>query len=220
MKTSLIIVARNELEGIRQITPIIKNHSLHEIIVIDGNSTDGTFEECKKMGLNVIRQKSIGRGNAFREGLENASGEILIFFSPDGNENHEDIPKLISKIMEGYDLVIGSRLMEGGGSLDFTPLRKFLTNLVTRTINLLYGANYTDACNGLRAIRRSTMKNIETDAVWHEIEIQISIRCIKRGYKVTEIPTFEGERIGGTVKLKLFSTGLRHGWYLLRELFK
>ena len=219
MKVSLIVLTRNELTGVKNILPKIPRDIINEIVVIDGNSTDGTYEECQKMNLEVIKQKSKGRGNAFREGLNNSKGDILIFFSPDGNENPEDIPRLITKISEGYDLVIASRLTKGGGSDDFTFLRKMLTMLVTKTINILFKGSYTDACNGFRAIKRSVLESIRTDATWHEIEIQISIRCLKRKCRISEIPTFEDRRIAGTSNLNLFTTGIRHMWYILKEIF-
>lgn len=219
LRVSLIILTRNEAEGIRRLSPKLKELPVDEIVVVDGNSTDGTFEECKKLGFKVIRQKSIGRGNAFREGLRNSTGDVLVFFSPDGNENPDDIPKLISKISEGYDLVIASRFSSQSGSADVTVVRKLANNLTTKVINTLFHGSYTDACNGFRVIKRSAMEKINTDAKWFEIEIQISMRCLKEGLKVTEIPTFEGERMAGGSNLNLFTTGLRHGWYILRELF-
>ncbi|MHB8603117.1 MAG: glycosyltransferase family 2 protein [Nitrosotalea sp.] len=219
MKVSIIVLARNELKGIQETIPKLKQLPIDEIVVVDGNSTDGTFEECKKMGIKVIKQKSIGRGNAFREGLRNSTGDVLVFFSPDGNENPDDIPKLISKISEGYDLVIASRFSSQSGSADVTAVRKIANNLTTKVINTLFHGSYTDACNGFRVIKRSAMEKINTDAKWFEIEIQISMRCLKEGFKVTEIPTFEGERVAGGSNLNLFTTGLRHGWYILRELF-
>ena len=219
MKTSLIVIAKNEIEGIRKLGPKLKQLQIDEIIVIDGNSTDGTFEECKKMGFKTIRQKSVGRGNAFREGLENSSGDILVFFSPDGNEDPDDISKLVLKIKEGFDLVIASRFGKNSKSEDVTAIRKVANNLTTNVINLLFRGSYTDACNGFRAIKKSVMQSINTDAKWFEIEIQISMRCLKKGYKIAEIPTYERERTGGSSNLNLFSTGIRHGWFILREFF-
>jgi glycosyltransferase involved in cell wall biosynthesis len=217
MKTSIVVLARNEIMGIKETIPKLTQLPVDEILVIDGNSTDGTFEECQKLGVKVIRQKSIGRGNAFKEGLNNSTGDLLVFFSPDGNENSDDIPKLISKISEGYDLVIESRFTPQSGSADVTTIRKLANDLTTKVINVLFHGSYTDACNGFRAIKRQAMEKINIDAKWFEAEIQISMRCLKEGLRVTEIPTFEGKRVAGGSNLNLFTTGLRHGWYILRE---
>jgi glycosyltransferase involved in cell wall biosynthesis len=217
LKVSVIVLARNEVDGIKINIPKIKQLNVDEIIVIDGNSSDGTFEESQKLGVKVFKQNSIGRGNAFREGLLHATGDILVYFSPDGNEDPQDIPKLVSKIEDGHDLVIASRFHKNSGSEDVTFIRKIANNLTTKVINILFNGNYTDACNGFRAIRKDMMKDLKTDAKWFEIEIQISMRALKKHFRIGEIPTFEYQRMSGISGLHLFSTGLRHGWYILKE---
>ena len=218
-KVSLVVLTRNEKEGLEKIMPRVKKEWVDEIIVVDGNSTDGTVELAEKMGLKVVQQAKMGRGNAFRLGLENANGNTLVYYSPDGNEVPEDIPKLIGKINEGHDMVIASRFSKLSKSEDATFVRLLGNKMFTVVINSLYGTKLTDALNGFRAIKTNVMKEIETTAEHFDIEIQMSMRCIKNGYKVDEIPTVEPNRIGGVAKLNTFVDGWRCTKFLVKELF-
>lgn len=218
-KVSLIVLTRNEKEGLEKIMPRVKKSWVDEILVVDGNSTDGTIEAAKKIGLKVVQQTKMGRGNAFRVGLENAKGDMLIYFSPDGNEVPEDIPKIINKMKEGHDMVIASRFSKLSKSEDATFVRLLGNKMFTVVINSLYGTKLTDALNGFRAIKTNVMKEIDTTAEHFDIEIQMSMRCIKNGYKVDEIPTVEPNRIGGVAKLNTFVDGWRCTKFLVKEIF-
>ena len=67
-------------------------HALDEVLVVDGGSTDGTLEFFESRGVRVIRQERRGRGEAFRLAAQHARNDRLVFFSPDGNEDPDDIP--------------------------------------------------------------------------------------------------------------------------------
>ncbi len=79
---------------------------------MDGNSTDGTIEEAKKLGFDVIQQKGDGLGDAYREAVKHATSENILFFSPDGNAPPEYIPKLIKKMNDNVDIPLISEKTE------------------------------------------------------------------------------------------------------------
>jgi glycosyltransferase involved in cell wall biosynthesis len=215
-KVSLILLTSNEIDGCKKIVPMIPKRGIDEFICVDLNSTDGTVEYLKNMGYKVYAQKVKGRGIAFRIGMEKAKGDVLVYFSPDGNENPKDIPKLIQKINYGYDMAIASRFHPDSISEDATLVRKFGNLMFTGLINLLWGTNVTDAVNGFRAIRKEVMKDLKTRAKYFEIEIEMTIKCSKKRYKITEIPTVEARRIAGKGKLKTF----RDGWLYTKFIFE
>ncbi len=210
MKVSLVVLTLNELPGFKAMMPRVKRKWVGEIIVIDGGSTDGTAEYARKKGYKVFSQKNKGRGEAFRAGLEKSSGDVVIYFSPDGNEEPEDIPNLISKMKEGNDMAIASRFGPFSKSHDATFVRRLGNNFFTGLINLLFGLHLTDAVNGFRAITRKAMKAIGTDAVHFEIEIQMTMRCARKGMRIAEIPTIENKRVFGEGKLSTLVDGSRY----------
>jgi glycosyltransferase involved in cell wall biosynthesis len=219
-KVSLILLTCNEIDGCKKIVPMIQKKYIDEFICVDLNSTDGTVEYLKKMGYKVYAQKIKGRGIAFRIGMEKAKGDILVYFSPDGNENPKDIPKLVKKIKDGYDMVIASRFHPGSVSEDATLVRRFGNLMFTGLINLFWDANVTDAVNGFRAIKKDVMRNLKTHTKYFEIEIEMTIKCSKKGYRIAEIPTIERRRIGGKGKLRTFRDGWLYTKFIFEELFR
>ncbi|HMK82978.1 MAG TPA: glycosyltransferase family 2 protein [Candidatus Bathyarchaeia archaeon] len=147
MRTSLIIFTRNEIDGIKGIFPRIPIATVDETIAIDGHSTDGTIEYLRSKEIEVIPQTKMGRGNAAIEGVQHTTGDILIFLSSDGNENPDDIPKLIEKL-QNADVAVASRFMKGGQSDDSDDplrIRRFGNRLVTFLVNIFWRAGVTDS---------------------------------------------------------------------------
>ena len=95
MKTSLIILTYDEIIGIEYFIKKLPLDKVDEYLAIDGGSTDGTIDFFEKQKFPYYVQSKKGRGDAFRLAFEKASGDVLIFFSPDGNEDPNDIPKFI-----------------------------------------------------------------------------------------------------------------------------
>ena len=220
MKTSLIVLTLNEADGFRKVMPKVNPKWVDEILVVDGGSTDGTPELARKMGYKVVSQKNRGRGEAFRLGLEKSKGGLLIYFSPDGNEDPKDIPLLVKKAKEGWDMVIASRFGRGSKSYDATLVRRIGNNFFTGLINVLFGLRLSDAVNGFRAITRDAMESIKTDAVYFDIEIQMTMRCARKGYRISEIPTIEYERAFGKGKLSTITDGSRYLKLIATEFFR
>lgn len=213
MSSTLVILTLNEIEGVSAIFDKIPLSCVDDILVIDGGSIDGTIEFFKNKMVRVIVQESRGRGEAFRIARNEAKGDYLVFFSPDGNEDPNDIARLIAKLKEGYDMSIASRFMKGSHNEEdeiLLPWRAWANRIFTFMANALWNRQeyITDTINGFRAITKEAFDKMKIDAQGFVIEYQISIRAMKLGLKVAEIPTYEGERIGGESTAESIPTGL------------
>jgi glycosyltransferase involved in cell wall biosynthesis len=221
---TLVILTLNEIDGVTQVFPKLPARALDEILVVDGGSTDGTIEFFETRGVRVIRQERRGRGEAFRLAAQHARNDRLVFFSPDGNEDPDDIPRLVAGLAAGYDMVIASRFMTGARSEDDDKLlftsRRWGNLMFTWLANVLCGRGgwITDTINGYRAITRTAFLRLAPDAQGYAIEFQMSIRALQLGLRVLEIPTQESPRIGrGVSKLNAIPVGLRFLGVLARE---
>jgi len=220
--TSLVILNRNDVEGLEHIYPKIPLESINEVIVIDGQSTDSSVQYCTDQGINVIVQKVLGRGDAFRLASSSVKGDYIIFLSSDGNENPDDIPQFIHFLDQGYDLVIASRLARDGRNKDddkLFPIRKWALQAFSKIVSMAWKSNLTDVWNGYRAFRTEKLKSLPSSANGHVIELEQTIKALKLGYKVTEFPTIEGDRVSGKTRNPLFRTGVKLTMLLLKELF-
>jgi glycosyltransferase involved in cell wall biosynthesis len=221
---TLVVLTLNEIDGVTDVFPKLPMHCLDEVLVVDGGSTDGTLEFFRARGVTVIRQERRGRGEAFRLAARHARNDFLVFFSPDGNEDPDDIPRLIEGLVAGYDMVIASRFMRGARSEDDDKFlfasRRWGNLLFTWLVNVLCRSRtyITDTINGYRAITRSAFTRLAPDAEGYAIEFQMSIRALQLGMRVLEIPTQESPRIGrGVSKLNAVPVGLTFLGVLARE---
>lgn len=223
MKRSLVLLTFNEAEATPKIFDKIPRSAADEFFAVDGGSKDGTIEYLKSKGLRVVVQDRRGRGVAFQMAAAEAKGEHIVFFSPDGNEDPADIPALFKGLEEGYDMTIASRMMKGAFNEEdvhwFRP-RKWVNQTFTLIANLLWnrGPYVTDTINGYRGVTKKAFQAMNPDAAGFVIEYQMSIRAMKKGLKIKEIPTREGQRLGGQSTAKSIPTGIVFLKQLWREI--
>ncbi|MEW6609956.1 MAG: glycosyltransferase family 2 protein [bacterium] len=221
MKTSVIIPTRNESEGIKQIIEQVKPYA-DEVIVVDGHSTDNTREIASQSGVKVILDNKKGKGDAYRVGISVAKNDIVAFIDADGSHEPKDIPGLIEPIIQNKaDLVIASRML--GGSDEFhgnfsNYVRMVGGGLITLIINLRFKTTLTDCLNGFRAIKKGVALNLNLKANQFDIEHEMIMKCLKKGYRICEVPSHEYERKWGNSKLPTFRRAHLFFFRLLKEL--
>jgi glycosyltransferase involved in cell wall biosynthesis len=220
MTVTLFIPIKNEIEGLKIILPRINPAWVNEIIFIDGNSTDGSFEFVKSLGHRIYRQKSDGICGAFWEMLDYATCDYVVAFSPDNNSIPELIPDLISKLREDKDMVIVSRYLGGATSDDDDPVTAFGNWMFTKAINILFRGSFTDSLVIFRGFRRTLPAELNmNERNLPLFETQLTIRCAKYRKSVAEIPGSEPKRIGGVRKMKPLYNGSAIVYLILKEFF-
>jgi glycosyltransferase involved in cell wall biosynthesis len=220
-KVSIIVLCRNEGEGIERILKSIKNQA-DEIVVVDGHSNDGTKEISERLGANFYLDDKKGRGAALKIGIKKAKGDILVFFDADGSHEVKDIPKLIKPILEGKaDLVIASR--RTGGSYDqninFTGIiRSAGCDFLVALVNQKYDTNLTDILYSFRAIKRTEALGLELKANDFRSEQEMVVKALENNLNIVEIPSREKARAWGKSKLRTIE-GVRFLFSLVKELY-
>jgi len=222
MKTTLLVMALNEIDGMKAIMPRVQPGWVDQIVVCDGGSTDGTAEWAREQGYTVHVQRKKGFRQGYYEVWPLVEGDVVITFSPDGNSIPEKIPELVRKMRDGHDMVIASRYKDDAKSEDDDIVTAFGNWLFTNTINLLFGGSYTDALVIFRAFHKDLIARLELDQdanfnIFEKLffcgyrgtswEPLLSALAAKYDYDVAEIPASEPPRIGGVRKLKVINWG-------------
>lgn len=221
MKVSLIIPAKNEEQNIISILNKIPDF-ISEIIVIDGNSSDKTFQLANNYSpkVKVYKQRTSGKGAALSLGFNLASGDFLVALDADGSNDPQELQLFIEKFKEGYELIKGSRYIKQGGSEDLTIFRSFGNIFLTKIANFLFSTKWTDLAYGYVGITKnlaSKLKILDFDlkrnifgyGTGFEIESLICCRAAKNNSKIIEIPSFEKKRVYGSSNLKSIPDGSR-----------
>lgn len=227
---TLFVNAMNEIDGMRAVMPKIDPQWVDQILVADGQSTDGTQEYAKEHGYDLVIQSKKGARYSFMDGFQKVRGDIVITFSPNGKSVPEVIPALIEKMNEGYDMVIVSRYLPPAKSADDHVISAFANWFFTTAINVMYGGRYTDAMVIYRAYRTKLFWELDLDKPESHspeklfgtvigIEPLLSIRAAKRKLRCTEIAGDEPARIGGVNKFPKVSGGLAYLLQMIRELW-
>jgi hypothetical protein len=217
-KVSVVVPAMNEEKNIGQVLSELPD-GLHEVILVDGNSHDNTVEAARRAypEIRVTTQSGRGKGDAFRTGFAAVTGNLVVMLDADGSADPAEIPRFIAALEAGADFAKGSRYMEGGGSADITKLRSLGNTVLSGTANLLHGTHFTDLCYGYNAFWARCLPFISLDVPGFEVETLINLRMAGAGMKITEVPSYEKERISGLSNLKTFRDGFRVLGTILRE---
>jgi glycosyltransferase involved in cell wall biosynthesis len=222
MKVTACILARDEELTIGPVIERVKG-LVDEVLVVDGHSIDQTVQVAEEHGARVVQDGGCGKGDGYKTGIRDACGDVIVFLDADGSHEPQDVPKLAAPILEGrLDLVIASRWR--GGSDDMHPnlthlIRDLGGNILSIIISYRFGREITDCLNGFRAIRREVAQALDLKADDFDIEHEMVIKALKRGFRVGEVPSHEYARAGGRSKLPTFRKAPLFFLRLFQEIF-
>ncbi len=155
-KVSLIIPAKNEARSLEALLPeLTALYPDFEIIVVDDGSEDETVKVSRKRGAKVYSHAmNMGNGAAIKSGARNASGDILVFMDADGQHDPKDIPRLLEKFEDNYEMVVGAREFNTHASWG----RKWANRFYNKLASLMTGFPILDLTSGFRAARARHFK--------------------------------------------------------------
>lgn len=217
-KVSVVVPTLNESKNLPHVFEKLLKQDIYEIILVDGYSTDDTVEVARRLvpDIKVVNQTRRGKGNALKHGFDAVTGDIVVMLDADGSADPAEIPAFVGALTHGADFAKGTRFAQGGGSTDITKLRRAGNWALNSLTNVLYGTKFTDLCYGYNAFWAHCIPAMSVDCDGFEVETLINVRIAKAGLSISEVGSFEADRIHGTSNLNTF----RDGWRVLKTIFK
>ncbi|WP_168418466.1 glycosyltransferase family 2 protein [Acinetobacter towneri] len=195
MKISIVLPAKNESAAIGQTIAQIQQLQLaHEIIVVNDGSTDQTKQVAESAGAKVVTHPySKGNGAAIKTGARTATGDIIVFMDADGQHDPQDITRLIEKIEQGYDLVVGARQKGSQASIGRGIANALYNNLAT----YMTEQKVEDLTSGFRAVRADKFREfLYLLPNGFSYPTTSTMAFFRAGYSVTYVPIHAAKRIG------------------------
>lgn len=216
---TIIIPTLNEADGIGRVIDAFKEQGYANILVIDGNSEDGTREIAKGKGAIVVVQSGRGKGQAVAEAFSLVNTEVAVLIDGDGTYDPYDIENMLEPIRRGIaDHVIGNRLIkyEKGA---FTRLNIIGNKILNWLFRVMYGVELYDILSGYRALTKDVYKNVNLTKHGFEVETELTVETLAKGFRIVEVPVNYYSRRGKT-KLSPLGDGLKIGRTILEMLVR
>ncbi len=208
MDVCVIIPTLNEEKSIGSVIDGFLRQGIYNILVIDGGSTDRTVEIAKSKGVRVVRQSGKGKGQAIAEAFQLVDSDIVVIVDGDGTYLPEEVWRLIDPIRRGIaDHVVGNRFSsyEKGAFRRLNLIGNKILNTFFRTV---YGVELYDILSGYRALSKRVYKSVELKKSGFEIEAELTVETLAKGFRIMEVPITYKRREGRT-KLKPLRDGVR-----------
>lgn len=204
---SIIIPAKNEEKGLADILPRLRTVMPEaEILVINDGSTDGTQRICQEHQVRVVTHPhSMGNGAAVKKGAREAKGDVLVFLDADGQHDPNDTSRLLQKLYEGYDMVIGARDDDSPSSVGRLYANKFYSRLASWMV----GQPVLDLTSGFRAVHAEKFREfLHLLPNGFSYPTTITMSFFRSGYAIAYLP-IRAERRQGKSHIRLFKDGTR-----------
>jgi glycosyltransferase involved in cell wall biosynthesis len=207
MTTTIVIPARDEIEGLRELLPrlaaIVPDA---EVIVVDDGSNDGTGDLARAAGARVIRHPySKGNGAAIKSGARNAAGDVIVFMDADGQHDPAEIPGMLRGIDAGADMVVGAR----GRSSQAGAHRALANGFYNRLASWMVNRRVEDLTSGFRAVRANLFRRfLPLLPNSFSYPTTITMCFFRAGFSVTYVPIVAAPRVGKS-HIKVLRDGVR-----------
>lgn len=215
MKISVIIPTINEEETIGNVIDGLSALENLEVIVVDTNSTDNTQNIAREKGAKIIPQPSRGYGLAYKTGLKEATGDILVCLDGDGTYPPEIIPPLVSVLeINGVDFISCDRMTLRTSS-NYTTLHFVGNSVLNKTISVLFQVRMNDSQSGMWIFRKKLYDSMGPLSNGMSFSQDIKIEAVRNG-KFMEVPVKYGVRITKP-KLRTWNDGFNNLFHLFKK---
>ncbi len=207
MKISIVLPAKNESAAIGQTLQKLRMQCAStEIIVVNDGSTDDTASVAEAAGARVLHHPySKGNGAAIKTGARAAQGEVLVFMDADGQHDPADIPRLLDKLNQGHDMVVGARQKGSQASVG----RGLANGLYNRLASWMTGHKVEDLTSGFRAVRADKFREfLYLLPNGFSYPTTSTMAFFRAGYSVAYVPIHAAKRIGKS-HIRLLRDGAR-----------
>jgi len=180
-----------------------------EIYVFDNNSTDDTISRARAAGATILSESRQGKGFVVQAMFRSIDADVYVMVDGDGTYPACEVRRLILPIVSGdADMVVGSRL-HADTSSEFESKNRWANRLVLAMLNSLFRTKLTDILSGYRAFNRRFVKMLPLFGGGFEIETELTIKAVARGFRVVEVPTaLKARPDGSRSKIKFWRDGL------------
>lgn len=205
---SLIIPARNEVEGLRRLLPeLVTALPNAEIIVVNDGSDDNTLAVCAEFPVQVVSHPyPKGNGAAVKSGARAAIGDVLIFMDADGQHKPEDIPALLEKFKEGFDMVVGARQSGSHAGAH----RAVANDVFSRLATWMTGQPVEDLTSGFRVVKANKFRKfLYLLPNGFSYPTTITMSFFRAGFSVAYLPIHTPRRATGKSHIRPTRDGLR-----------
>ena len=220
-RISVIIPAYNEEDSIGLVLDALPQNLIHEIIVVDNNSTDDTARSASEKGARVVAEKRRGYGSACLKGISELDNpDIVVFLDGDFSDYPEEIIQLVEPIESGKkDFVLGSRMLIPESRSALLPQSRYGNQLAVFLMRLFFRHKFTDL-GPFRAIRYESLKAIAMQDANFGWTVEMQIKAVKKGLRIMEIPVKYRERVGVSKITGTFSGTIKASAKIIYTIFK
>jgi glycosyltransferase involved in cell wall biosynthesis len=204
---SVVIPAKNEAGAIEGVIRSVRQQlPAAEILVIDDGSTDETAASAESAGARVVRHRySMGNGAAIKTGARSTRGDVIVFMDADGQHNPADIPLLLERIEEGFDMAVGARSRNAHASAGRGIANRFYNRLAT----YMTGQTILDLTSGFRAVKANRFREfLYLLPNGFSYPTTATMAFFRAGYSVAYVPVVASQRIGRS-HIRPLKDGLR-----------
>ncbi|WP_292517637.1 S-layer glycoprotein N-glycosyltransferase AglJ [Methanoculleus sp.] len=203
----IFIPTLNEAPTIGRLVEGFRERGFRHILVMDGNSTDGTPDIARAAGAVVRTQTGKGKGNAIIEAVEIIDKPYVLMLDGDGTYSPDDAERMLDPLGRGFDHVIGDRLgnPETGA---FTGLNLLGNQVLNLMFKIAHGKDLRDILSGYRAFTLNSIRHMTLKEAGFEIETEMAVEAVRNGQRITVVPVRYLARPGTMTKLNPFHDGI------------